>query len=198
MTATVVYARVSTAEQTTDNQLAEIASAGFTADPDLTFVEQISGAVPAMQRPVFALMFGKLRRGDTLIVTKLDRLGRNAIDVQLTVEALAEKSIHVQVLQLGRLDLTSAAGKLMVVMLSAVAEMERDLLKERTAAGLARAKAEGKKLGRPECIAKDAREEAARRVLSGELSQRQAAELYEVGKGTIARAVEALKATAGA
>lgn len=190
----IVYARVSTTEQTTENQLAEIARAGFAVDPDFIFAEQVSGGVQAMQRPVFAEMFGKLRKGDTLIVTKLDRLGRDAIDVQATVRALASKQVHVQVLQLGNLDLTSSAGKLMVTMLSAVAEMERDLLKERTAAGLARAKAEGKKLGRPEVIARDQREEAARRVLCGELSQRQAADLYRVGKGTIARAVEALKA----
>ena len=198
MTTIVAYARVSTTEQTTDNQLAEIARAGFTVDPDFTFVEQISGGVQAMQRPVFAEMFGKLRKGDTLVVTKLDRLGRDALDVQATVKALAAKAVHVQVLQLGHLDLTSAAGKLMVTMLSAVAEMERDLLRERTAAGLVRAKAEGKKLGRPECIGQDQREEAARRVLNGEMSQRQAAEQYGVGKGTIARAVEAMKAAATA
>lgn len=198
MTTIVAYARVSTTEQTTDNQLAEIARAGFAADPDLSCVEKVSGAVPAMQRPGFAAMFAKLRRGDTLVVTKLDRLGRDAIDVQATVKALESKHVHVQVLQLGHLDLTSAAGKLMVTMLSAVAEMERDLLRERTASGLIRAKAEGKKLGRPECIAQDQREEAARRVLNGELTQRQAAELYGVGKGTIARAVEAMKAAAAA
>lgn len=83
------------------------------------------------------------------MVTKLDRLGRDAQDVGATIKALAARKIEVIVLQLGKLDLTSAAGKLMLTMLAAVAEMERDLLVERTQSGLARAKAAGKVLGRP-------------------------------------------------
>ena len=71
-----------------------------------------------------------------LIVTKLDRLGRDAIDIQQTLRALASRQIKVFVLQLGEIDLNSSAGKLLVTMLSAVAEMERDLLIERTQAGL--------------------------------------------------------------
>lgn len=190
----LIYARVSTIDQTTANQLEEIRAAGFSVDPDFVFAETVSGGVPAMQRPEFSRLFGVLRKGDTLIVTKLDRLGRDAVDVQATVKALAAKGVHVQVKALGGTDLTSSAGKLLVTMLAAVAEMERDLLKERTAAGLARAKAEGKKLGRPEVMTRDRREEAARRVLAGDLSQRQAAEFYGVGKGTIARAVAAAEA----
>jgi DNA invertase Pin-like site-specific DNA recombinase len=83
------------------------------------------------------------------VVTKLDRLGRDAPDVLATIKALAALGVEVIVLQLGKLDLTSSAGKLMLAMLAAVAEMERDLIVERTQAGLARAKAEGKTLGRP-------------------------------------------------
>lgn len=83
------------------------------------------------------------------MVTKLDRLGRDAQDVGATIKALGARRIEVIVLQLGKLDLTSAAGKLMLTMLASVAKMERDLLVERTQSGLARAKAEGKTLGRP-------------------------------------------------
>lgn len=103
----------------------------------------------AAQRPQFAKLLQQIRAGETLVVTKLDRLGRDAQDVDATIKALAARRIEVVVLQLGKLDLTSAAGKLMLTMLAAVAEMERDLLVERTQPGLARAKAEGKKLGRP-------------------------------------------------
>jgi putative DNA-invertase from lambdoid prophage Rac len=84
-----------------------------------------------------------------VVVAKLDRLGRDAPDVLATIKLLAGLGVEVVVLQLGKLDLTSPAGKLMLAMLAAVAEMERDLIVERTQAGLARAKAEGKILGRP-------------------------------------------------
>ena len=83
------------------------------------------------------------------LVTKLDRLGRDAQDIGATIKALAELKIEVIVLQLGKLELASPAGKLMLNMLAAVAEMERDLLIERTQSGLARAKSNGKVLGRP-------------------------------------------------
>jgi putative DNA-invertase from lambdoid prophage Rac len=94
-------------------------------------------------------MLAKLRTKDAVVVSKLDRLGRDAPDVLAAIKTLAYLGVEVVVLQLGKLDLTSPAGKLMLAMLAAVAEMERDLIVERTQAGLARAKAEGKTLGRP-------------------------------------------------
>ncbi len=90
-----------------------------------------------------------MESGDVLVVTKLDRLGRNAIDVQSTVELLEGKGIRVHCLALGGVDLTSAAGKMTMGVLAAVAQFERDLLIERTQAGLERTKAAGTKLGRP-------------------------------------------------
>lgn len=102
-----------------------------------------------MPRPQFGKMLNQIRDGETLVVTKLDRLGRDAQDVGVTIKMLAARGIEVVVLQLGKLDLTSAAGKLMLTMLAAVAEMERDLLVERTQSRLERAKAQGKVLGRP-------------------------------------------------
>lgn len=146
--ATFAYGRVSTTEQTTENQRREIEAAGYQVDYWFRD-EGVSGKVSALQRPQFAKMLGQIRDGETLVVTKLDRLGRDAQDVGATIKMLAARRIEVIVLQLGKLDLTSAAGKLMLTMLAAVAEMERDLLVERTQAGLARAKAEGKMLGRP-------------------------------------------------
>jgi putative DNA-invertase from lambdoid prophage Rac len=144
--ATFAYARCSTAEQTTENQRLEIEAAGYTID--YWFADTVSGKTSASERPQFQTMLSQIRNGETLIVSKLDRIGRDAQDVGATIKLLASRSIHVIVLQLGTLDLTSAAGKMMLTMLSAVAEMERDLLVERTQAGLARAKAEGKTLGR--------------------------------------------------
>lgn len=96
-----------------------------------------------MQRKAFSEMLSKIRDGETLVVAKLDRLGRDIIDVLQTVRVLSDRGIRVIVHQLGNTDLSSAAGKLLLSMLAAVAEMERDLLIERTQAGLSRAKAEG-------------------------------------------------------
>lgn len=93
-----------------------------------------------------------METGDVLIVTKLDRLGRNAMDVLQTVEYLAGVGVRVHCLALGGVDLTSPAGKMTMQVLSAVAEFERDLLVERTQQGLIRAKAEGKQLGRPAAV----------------------------------------------
>jgi putative DNA-invertase from lambdoid prophage Rac len=87
-----------------------------------------------------------------LIVTKLDRLGRNAIDVASTVNRLAQMGVRVHCLALGGVDLTSPAGRMTMQVINAVAEFEKDLLVERTKSGLARAKAEGMKLGRPEIL----------------------------------------------
>lgn len=141
------YGRVSTTEQSAGNQKMEIEAAGHLVD--YWYADTISGKTSATQRPQFAALLAQIRDGETLVVAKLDRLGRDAQDVGATVKLLATRKISVIVLQLGKLDLTSPAGKMMLTMLAAVAEMERDLLVERTQAGLARAKSEGKSLGRP-------------------------------------------------
>ena len=144
------YARVSTGQQTTENQRLELAQSGYQIEPDFWFADDgISGKVAASQRPQFNRMLSQVRKGETVVVSKLDRIGRDAIDVLQTVRQFGQRGIKVIVLQLGNTDLTSAAGKLLLMMLTAVAEMERDLLVERTQAGLQRAKAEGKTLGRP-------------------------------------------------
>jgi putative DNA-invertase from lambdoid prophage Rac len=150
-----LYARVSTSDQTTDNQVREVVQAGFAVEPHRVVEETVSGSVAAMERKGFARLVDRLEQGDVLIVTKLDRLGRNAMDVRATVERLAAIGIRVHCLALGGVDLTSAAGKMTMGVLSAVAEFERDLLIERTQSGLARAKADGKVLGRPAKLSGD-------------------------------------------
>ncbi len=148
MSRSFVYARVSTADQTTANQVREIEAAGFKVDPRRVVEETVSGSIAAAERKGFARLLDRLEEGDVLVVTKLDRLGRNAMDVRATVEALAAMGVRVHCLALGGVDLTSAAGRMTMGVLNAVAEFERDLLIERTQAGLTRAKAEGKTLGR--------------------------------------------------
>src|SRR5580658_10479902 len=94
-------------------------------------------------------LLDKLETDDVLIVTKLGRLGRNAIDVATTVERLAKAGVRVHCLALGGVDLTSPAGRMTMGVINAVAQFERDQLIERTQSGLKRAKAEGAVLGRP-------------------------------------------------
>jgi putative DNA-invertase from lambdoid prophage Rac len=164
---TFIYARVSTLDQTPENQVREIEAAGFKVDKRRVVSETISGGVKASKRPGFAKLLDRVEEGDVLVVTKLDRLGRNVIDVRQTVEALAERGVRVHCLALGGADLTSAAGKMVMGVLGAVAEFERDLLRERTAAGLARAKAEGKLPGRPSRLTDEQRAEIQKRLTAG-------------------------------
>lgn len=167
MSRVFAYARVSTVEQLTENQRGEIEAAGYAVEPRRFVEEQVSGSVPASQRPGFVKLLERLERGDTLVVTKLDRLGRDSIDVQQTVERFTREGIRLVVLQLGNLDLTSPAGELMVKMLAAVADFERALIVERTQAGLTRARAEGKRLGRPPKTSQDERAAIRQRLAEG-------------------------------
>ena len=86
--------RVSTAGQTTDNQLQEIAAAGFKVEPRRVVTETVSGNVATSQRRGFTRLLDRLEPGDVLVVTKLDRLGRNVMDVGSTVARLAELGVR--------------------------------------------------------------------------------------------------------
>lgn len=190
MPRTFAYARVSTADQTASNQLREIELAGFSVDKRRVVTESISGSVSAGQRPGFAELLLKMEEGDVLIVTKLDRLGRNAMDVRATVEMLADRGIRIHCLALGGVDLTSAAGRMTMQVLNAVAEFERDLLIERTQAGIARAKAEGKSMGRPSTLSKPQQEEIRRQLDEG-ASVASLAKRYTISRQTIMRVRDA-------
>lgn len=168
MSRVFAYCRVSTAEQTTDNQVQEIAAAGFNITPQRAVTETISGSVAASERAGFSKLIDRLESGDVLVVTKLDRLGRNAMDVRATVEALTGLGVRVHCLALGGTDLTSPAGKMTMGVIAAVAEFERDLLIERTQAGLTRAKAQGKALGRPVSLSAAQVEDVRNRLRVGE------------------------------
>jgi putative DNA-invertase from lambdoid prophage Rac len=187
MARTFAYCRVSTADQTTDNQVREIEAAGFTVEPKRIVTETVSGSLPAMERKGFAKLLDRLEAGDILIVTKLDRLGRNAMDVRATVEKLAAEGIRVHCLALGGTDLTSPAGKMTMGVIAAVAEFERDLLIERTQAGLSRAKADGKALGRPMTLTAAQQAEIADKRKAG-VSIRALAKEYGTSIASIQRA----------
>jgi putative DNA-invertase from lambdoid prophage Rac len=191
MSRVFAYCRVSTADQTTDNQLQEIAAAGFAIDPRRVVTETISGSVATNQRPGFAKLVNKLESGDVLVVTKLDRLGRNAIDVRQTVEALAGMGVRVHCLALGGVDLASPAGKMTMQVIAAVAEFELDLLSERTRSGLARAKAEGKLVGRPSALSPEDSDVVRQKLLKG-VSVSALAREYNTSRQTIMRVRDAV------
>lgn len=187
MSRTFAYTRVSTVEQTSDNQVREIEAAGFGIAPYRIVSETISGSMAIAQREGFSRLIDKMEQGDVLVVTKLDRLGRDAIDVSTTVARLEEMGIRVHCLALGGVDLTSSAGKMTMNVINAVAQFERDLLVERTQAGLARAKAEGKPLGRPPALSEDQRRTVREKIANGETISA-IARAYKTSRQTIMRA----------
>ena len=184
MSRVFVYARVSTIDQKPKSQLTEITAAGFAIEPRRYVEEHISGSIPAMQRPGFVKLMDKLESGDSLVVTKLDRIGRDSIDVQKTVMLCKERGIKLHVLQLGSLDLTSSTGEMTIKILAAIADFERDLIIERTQAGQARAKAAGVKFGRPAKTSDEDRFGIVQRLASGE-SVTSVARAFNVSRGTI-------------
>jgi putative DNA-invertase from lambdoid prophage Rac len=187
MARTFAYCRVSTAEQTADNQIREIEGAGFKVEPKRIITETVSGASAIQQRKGFTKLLDRLDEDDILIVTKMDRLGRNAIDVKATIDKLTGMLVRVHCLQLGGADLTSAAGKMIMGMLNTFAEFERDLLIERTQSGLARAKATGKQLGRQPILTPKQRELVRNKIAAGE-SVSAVARCLNTSRMTIARA----------
>jgi len=186
MSRVFAYCRVSTADQSTENQALEIKAAGFALQRQRIIEESISGSVAASERPGFAKLRDRLESGDVLVVTKLDRVGRNAMDVRTTVEGLAESGVKVHCLALGGVDLTSPAGRMTMQVLAAVAEFERDLLLERTHAGIARAKAAGKSFGRPSVLSLQDQQQVRLKLAEGATVSRLARD-YDTTRQTIMR-----------
>lgn len=148
--ATYAYLRVSTLtfDQTTENQKKVILDLGFAVD-EFFSENGVSGSVAALERPEFVKMMASCTAGDTVICTMVDRLGRNASDILHTVDEFKRLGIRLRVTQFDGIDVTSSTGKMIITVMAALAEMEKNLLVERTKAGLARTKEQGTKLGAP-------------------------------------------------
>lgn len=185
--ATFAYLRVSTTDQTTEQQLKQILDAGYVVESDRVYVELgVSGKVPALQREQFGRLHDRLSKQDTIVVAKLDRLGRDTLDVISTIEKLTEMGVSVVVLGLGVLD-QSPQSRLTLTMLAAISQFERELISERTKAKLAQLKAEGVKLGRPVKIDDEALRERAESLFSQGLSWRKVASELGVALSTLQR-----------
>ena len=147
------YARVSTSDQTLDPQLDALRAAGC----EILFQEKISGKTA--DRPELQKMRTQLRTGDTVIVWKLDRLGRSLRDLVALVSEFQERGVHFQSIQ-DQIDTSTPMGKFTFHLFAALAEFERDIISERTKAGLAAARARGRKGGRPKGLSKKAQDKA--------------------------------------
>lgn len=138
------YARVSTADQNMDMQMSALLAAGIKAED--IYSDERSGKSRKKRDGLEAAM-KRLQPGDTLIAWKLDRLGRSLRDLQNIIEELRERGVSVRFLQ-GDIQTDTATGKLFFHLLAAFAEFEREIIIERTKAGLESARANGSRLGR--------------------------------------------------
>lgn len=144
------YARVSTFDQNLDLQIDDLKKAGCSE----ILEEKISGATK--QRPVLDKLLDKLREGDTLVVWKLDRLSRSLKDLIDLMTALQERKVGFVSLN-DSIDTTTPHGRLVFNLFASLAEFERDLIRQRTKAGLEAARARGRQGGRPKGLSKEAK-----------------------------------------
>jgi DNA invertase Pin-like site-specific DNA recombinase len=151
------YTRVSTVAQTLEQQDAALAAAGVTK----TFSDVMSGARD--DRPGLAALMDYVREGDTVVVWKLDRLGRNMLHVLQTVKLLRDRGVRL-ISATDGIDSSTAAGRMMIGVLGSLAEYERELIKERTALKRQMARANGTKFGRKRKVSDSAHLATARRM----------------------------------
>ena len=156
------YARVSTADQDLSGQIEALGGAGVTQ----IFREKVSGV--RADRPQLAKLMAALEQGDVVVVTKLDRLGRSTRELLDLIERIGKAGAAFRSLGDPLWDTSSAQGRLLSTLLAAIAEFERELIRERTGEGRKRAKAAGVKFGRKPTLDPHQRAEAIRRRAAGE------------------------------
>jgi DNA invertase Pin-like site-specific DNA recombinase len=174
------YARVSTSEQETATQAAALKAAGC----ERIYREKASGG--RWDRPELHRLLDQLRKGDVLVVWKLDRLSRSLRDVLTIMERLAEAKAGFRSLT-EAIDTTTAAGRMMMQMVGAFAEFERAMLRERTKAGLDAARKEGRIGGRRPKLSDQQQAEIRKMITRGGKTAADAARLFKVHPATISR-----------
>lgn len=159
------YARVSTGHQSLDQQHDALAAAGVHADR--MYSDKLTGTSTREQRPGLAGLLDYAREGDTIVVTGIDRLGRNAAEVMTTIRDLGQRGIVLRSLREG-IDTSNATGRMVAGVLASLAELELELQRERVAAAKAARKARGGNIGRPKKLDADQLALAERMRASGE------------------------------
>lgn len=180
------YARVSTDDQSLALQIDALKAAGC----ELVFEDQMTGA--SVVRPGLEGAFSHLRKGDTLVVWKLDRLGRTVKGLVELVESLQAKEIQFRSLT-DSIDTSTSAGRFFFHVMAALAQMERELVRERTQAGLSAARARGRVGGRKPKI-DESKKKAAKRMLESGMTATEVAKTIGVSRATLYRSVGAGRA----
>lgn len=179
----VGYGRVSTLDQHARAQLDALIEAG--CDPDLIFIDNGVSGMKA-HRPELDKCLAKLRKGDALVITRLDRLGRSVQNLIEMVNRLGEMGVDLLVTTQG-LDTTTPGGKLMFHVIAAIAEFERDLISERTREGLKAAKARGHLGGRKPSYSQNQQQTARDLHAKGELTAEEIGQVIGVSRATVYR-----------
>ncbi len=179
----VGYARVSTGDQNLDLQLDALKAAGC----DKVFTDKLSGAKD--DRPGLQEALEYAREGDTLVVWRLDRLGRSLSHLIQTTTGLENRQVGFKSLQEG-IDTTTSSGKLVFHIFGALAEFERSLTRERTHAGLKAARARGRNGGRPKALTEHQLKMARRMLDAPDTTMAQVAEHFGVARSTLYRSLE--------
>jgi len=181
----IAYARVSTTDQKLDRQLDNLKAAGH----EKIYTEKMTGTKTS--RPALDEMMRNLRKGDVLIVDSFSRLSRSTKDLLELIDTL--QRMEVQLISLKEnLDTTTATGKMMLTMLSALSQFERDLIAERTSEGLKAAKARGHVGGRPK--ASEEKVKQALKLIDKDVSIADAAKATGISTSTISRRIAARRA----
>jgi DNA invertase Pin-like site-specific DNA recombinase/predicted nucleotidyltransferase len=175
------YARVSTDGQTLDSQLEALTAAGC----EKIFREKISGA--KAERPQLIKLLATIDSGDTLIVSRLDRLARSTRDLLNIVDTVTKRGATFRSLHDQWADTTTSHGRLMLTVIGGLAEFERDLIRARTSDGRARAVARGQHMGRPPTLTPHQRREALAALATGKATQADLARQFNVSQSTISR-----------
>src|SRR5271165_4352075 len=177
------YARVSTYGQTLDAQLDQLRNAGCTSRS--IYREKVTGA--RADRRELNRMLGKLAPGDMVTVTRIDRLARSTFDLFSIVKRIVDAKAQFRSLAEPWADTATSTGRLMLAVLGGLADVERDLIRTRTAEGRSRAKAQGKAMGRPPSLTTSAQQkEATRRRAQGATLQ-ELADSYDRSIATMRR-----------
>ena len=180
------YARVSTQEQNLDRQLDNLKARGC----ERIYQEKMTGT--KADRPELEKMLNTLRNGDTLVVDSFSRLSRSTKDLLDMVERLNAMGVNLISLK-EQLDTTTATGKMMLTMLSALSQFERDLIAERTLDGLKAARARGRKGGRPKAGSEKAKAQAIALYQANALSNKEIADTVKVSTATLSRWIKDYK-----
>lgn len=178
------YARVSTVEQSLDLQMSALRASGCT---DVLTDEGCSGA--NFTRPGLTRLLRRLRRGDTVVVWRLDRLGRSLFELLKLIRDLNERGVEFRSLS-ESLDTSTPGGRLLLHVLASMAEFERSLISERTKAGMAAARSRGSQIGRRPAMTDDQRREAREAIASGSTSVKAVAEKHGIHPRTLLRTLK--------